>query len=103
MAAWAARSCAVRRCVSSRPGAGDRANRARSLSYLSAGDDLVVVASKGGMSHHPAWYHNMTANPDVEVQVGSTTRRMRARRASDAEKAALWPRLVAMYRDYGSE
>jgi deazaflavin-dependent oxidoreductase (nitroreductase family) len=42
----------------------------------------------------------MTANPACEVQIGSATRRMRARRATDAEKAALWPRLVAMYRDY---
>ena len=74
--------------------------RTVALLYLSVRDDLVLVASKGGMSHHPAWYHNMTANPDVEVQVGSTTRRMRARRASDAQKAVLWPRLVAMYRDY---
>jgi len=74
--------------------------RTIALLYLAAGDDVVLVASKGGMSHHPAWYHKMTANPDVEVQIGSTTRRMRARRASAAEKAALWPRLVAMYRDY---
>jgi len=40
------------------------------------------------------------ANPDVEVEIGSTRRPMRARRASDGERAALWPRLVAMYRDY---
>jgi len=74
--------------------------RTVALLYLAAGDDVVLVASKGGMSHHPAWYHNMIANPDVEVQIGSTTRRMRARRASSAEKVALWPRLIAMYRDY---
>ena len=74
--------------------------RTVALLYLAAGDDVVLVASKGGMSHHPAWYHNMIANPDVEVQIGSTTRRMRERRASSAEKAALWPRLIAMYRDY---
>jgi len=67
---------------------------------LAAGDDVVLVASKGGMSHHPAWYHNMMANPDVEVEIRGTTRRMRARQATDAEKAALWPQLVAMYRDY---
>ncbi len=42
----------------------------------------------------------MMANPDVEVEIRGTTRRMRARQATDAEKAALWPRLVAMYRDY---
>ena len=74
--------------------------RTVALLYVTAGDDVVLVASKGGMSHHPAWYHNMIANPDVEVQIGSTTRRMRARRASSAEKVALWPRLIAMYRDY---
>ena len=81
---------------------GKRSGQPRTIAllYLADGDDVVLVASKGGMSHSPAWYHNMMANPDVEVQIGSATRRMRARRASDAEKAALWPRLVAMYRDY---
>jgi deazaflavin-dependent oxidoreductase (nitroreductase family) len=74
--------------------------RTAALLYLADGDDLVLVASKGGMSHSPAWYHNMMANPDVEVQIGSRTRPMRGRRASDPEKQALWPRLVAMYRDY---
>ena len=52
------------------------------------------------MSHSPDWYHDMMAHPDVEVEVGAETRAMRARRASAAEKAALWPRLVAMYPDY---
>jgi len=74
--------------------------RTAALLYLADGDNLVIVASKGGMSHSPAWYHNMVANPDVDVQIGSATRPMRARRASDEEKAALWPRLVAMYPDY---
>ena len=81
---------------------GKRSGQPRTVAllYITDGDDLVVVASKGGMSKSPAWYHNMRANPGVEVQLGTNTRRMRARRASDAEKAALWPRLVAMYRDY---
>jgi deazaflavin-dependent oxidoreductase (nitroreductase family) len=81
---------------------GKRSGQPRTVAllYLSDGDDVVLVASKGGMSTSPAWYHNMKANPEVEVQIGTATRRMRARRASDAEKAALWPRLVAMYRDY---
>jgi len=70
------------------------------LLYLERGDDVVLVASKGGMSHHPGWYHNMMANPDVDVEIGSVRRPMRARRASSAEKTALWPALVAMYRDY---
>jgi deazaflavin-dependent oxidoreductase (nitroreductase family) len=70
------------------------------LIYLEDGDDLVIVASKGGMSHHPAWYRNLEANPDVEVEIGSERRKMRARRASDEEKAELWPRLTQIYRDY---
>ena len=70
------------------------------LLYLADGDDLVIVASKGGMANSPAWYFTMMANPDVEVEIGTTKRRMRARRASADERAALWPRLVAMYRDY---
>jgi deazaflavin-dependent oxidoreductase (nitroreductase family) len=81
---------------------GKRSGQLRTVAllYLPDGDDVVLVASKGGMSKSPAWYFNMTTNPACEVQIGSATRRMRARRATDAEKAALWPRLVAMYRDY---
>jgi F420H(2)-dependent quinone reductase len=74
--------------------------RTAPLLYLEDGENLVIVASKGGMSQHPVWYLNLEANSDVEVEVGSERRRMRARRASDEEKAKLWPRLVAMYRDY---
>jgi deazaflavin-dependent oxidoreductase (nitroreductase family) len=74
--------------------------RTVALLYLTDGDDLIVVASKGGMSKHPLWYLNVEANPDVTVQIGATTRAMRARRVSDEEKAALWPRLTAMYRDF---
>lgn len=70
------------------------------LIYLQHGDDVVVVASKGGMSTNPAWYHNMMANPLVEVEIASTRRRMRARQATDAERAALWPEVVRIYPDY---
>ena len=70
------------------------------LLYLMDGDAYVVVGSKGGMSHHPLWFKNLEANPQVEVEVGSRKQSMTARRATDAEKAALWPRLVAMYPSY---
>lgn len=81
---------------------GKRSGERRQIAliYLQSGDDVVVVASKGGMSHHPGWYHNMMANPRVEVQVGATSRTMRARPASAEEKRALWPRMVAIYPDY---
>jgi deazaflavin-dependent oxidoreductase (nitroreductase family) len=74
--------------------------RTTPLLYLRDGANVVVVASKGGMSHHPLWYRNLVAHPDVEVEIGRERQRMHARRATDAEKAALWPRLVAMYRDF---
>jgi len=70
------------------------------LIYLEDGNDLVIVASKGGMPHHPAWYRNLEANPDVEVEIGNERRKMRARRVSDEEKAEFWPRLTRIYRDY---
>jgi deazaflavin-dependent oxidoreductase (nitroreductase family) len=68
--------------------------------YLADGDRFVVVASKGGFSHHPLWYKNLQSNPSVEVELGGECKKMTAKRASDAEKRALWPRLVAMYRDF---
>ena len=76
------------------------APREVALLYLAEGDDVIVVASLGGMSKHPLWYLNLEANPDVTLRIGASERAMTARRVSDAEKAALWPRLTAMYRDY---
>jgi len=63
-------------------------------------DRVVLVASKGGDERDPAWYLNLTANPDVEVTMNGETRKMRARTASPDEKAALWPDIVAIYKGY---
>ena len=70
------------------------------LLYLRDEGRIVTVASKGGMDHHPLWYRNLVANPAVDVQIGTETSAMQAHTASDAEKSALWPKLVAMYPDY---
>lgn len=74
--------------------------RVAPLIYARDGERLLIVASKGGMDHHPLWYRNLVARPEVEVQVGAETRPMRARTATREEKAALWPRVVEVYRDY---
>jgi deazaflavin-dependent oxidoreductase (nitroreductase family) len=74
--------------------------RTAPLLYLADGDRIVVVASKGGMSQHPLWYRNLEARPECEVEIGRERRAVRARVASPAEKRELWPRLVALYRDY---
>ena len=81
---------------------GRKSGRPRTapLLYLTDGDQYVIVASKGGMSHHPLWFKNLQANPRVEVEVGRQKLAMTACQASAEEKAALWPRLVAMYAGY---
>ena len=63
-------------------------------------DRVVLIASKGGDDRHPDWYHNLVADPDVELTEGGVTRPMRARVAEAAEKAELWPRVVAAYKGY---
>jgi len=65
------------------------APRTAPLLYLRDGERLAVVASFGGHPSHPAWYLNLTANPDVEVEV-------------DRERDRLRPKLVEMYGPYAS-
>jgi deazaflavin-dependent oxidoreductase (nitroreductase family) len=74
--------------------------RTNALVYIEDGDNLVIVASKGGAPRHPAWFHNLRAHPDTTVQVGPRTRAVRARVAGDEERARLWPRVVAAYAGY---
>ena len=61
--------------------------------FTPRGDDLVVIASKAGAKHHPAWYHNLTAHPDIEVEVQGQRLRVHAREAHEDEREELW-RLV---------
>lgn len=55
---------------------------------------IVVIASLGGASHHPAWYLNLVANPNVEITVRGETKPYLARTASAQEKAELWPEIT---------
>lgn len=61
---------------------------------------VVLVASKGGDDRHPQWYLNLVANPEVELTVRDETVRMRARTATPAEKAELWPTIVSVNPGY---
>ena len=70
------------------------------LLYLADGNRVILVASQGGLPRNPLWYHNVQASPEVTVQVRRNIRPMRARTASPAERAELWPRMVAMYADF---
>ena len=64
--------------------------RAVQLAYLEQGDDRFVVASAMGQEHHPAWSHNLEANPEVDVQVRGARYAALATRLDDAEKAEHW-------------
>ena len=54
----------------------------------------------GGNDRHPAWWLNLEANPQAEVQVGSVTKKVRAERAKQKERSRLWPLLVDVYSGY---
>ena len=84
----------MRRSASSPPGARSGVRRTAPLIYLADGDDMVIVANKGGMSHHPCWYHNLARHPEAQVQIGSRVTDRVARRASDAEKVEIYPDYV---------
>ena len=81
-------------------GARSGVRRTTPLVYVRDGDDVVIVASKGGHPRHPAWFHNLRANPEATVQIGSERRAVRARVATAEERERLWPMAVRTYSGY---
>jgi deazaflavin-dependent oxidoreductase (nitroreductase family) len=71
-------------------GAKSGKKRTSPLLYVVDGDDIVIVASKGGFPKNPAWYHNLMANPDTTVQVGRERRPVHARVAAPEDRERLW-------------
>jgi|ERR1022692_4772314 deazaflavin-dependent oxidoreductase (nitroreductase family) len=70
------------------------------LFYVEDGGRLYVVASFGGNDAPPAWYLNLSANPAVTVETGSSKRRYQARSMPPSEAERVWPKLLAMYPAY---
>jgi deazaflavin-dependent oxidoreductase (nitroreductase family) len=87
-------------CIVTMRGAKSGAIRRVALIHLPHGDNKLMVASQGGMDKMPAWYYNVTANPEVQIMVDGQEKTYRARRVSDEEKAELWPHLCSMYPDF---
>ena len=81
-------------------GAKSGVERTTPLLYVRDGEDIVVIASKGGFPKHPAWYHNLLANPDTTIQVGSHVLPVRSRVAKPAERERLWALAVKAYPGY---
>ena len=102
MGASATRSpaCAGKMLLLDHVGAKSGTKRTSPLLYVRDGEDIVIVASKGGFPKHPAWFHNLRANPDTTVQVGSERRPVHARVAKPEERDRLWALAVEAYRGY---
>jgi deazaflavin-dependent oxidoreductase (nitroreductase family) len=63
-------------------------------------DDVILIASFGGGDHNPAWYLNLVADPDVEIEIDGSKRLMRARVADGAERTRLWDAVTAAHENY---
>jgi F420H(2)-dependent quinone reductase len=82
-------------------GAKSGIRRTSPLQYVPDGENVAVIASKGGFPKHPAWFHNLKAHPDTTVQIGSERRPVHARVVSDPEeRERIWAKAVRMYRPY---
>ncbi len=81
-------------------GAKSGALRTSPLLYIPDGENVFVIASKGGFPKNPAWFHNLKAHPDTTAQIGAERRPVHARLATPEERERLWPRAVETYRGY---
>lgn len=87
-------------CLIDHVGAKSGKKRTSPLLYVEDGNDVVIVASKGGYEKSPAWFYNLKANPDTTVQIGSEIRKVHAHVATAAERERLWPMAVKVYPSY---
>ncbi len=69
-------------------------------SPLVEGENVILVASKGGDDRDPDWFGNLVANPDVDVVMNGATTAMRARVAEGVERTRLWEELTAKHANY---
>lgn len=88
-------------CLVNARGAKTGQLRPTPLFYTPHGGGFVIIASKVGAEHHPAWYHNLKAHPDVEIVVGGQTLPVRAREIPEGpEREELWALAVDNYSGY---
>jgi len=75
--------------------------RTTPLIFIQDGENMVVVGSLAGYDTHPAWYHNVQANPDCSVQCDRKVMKAVARKATDTERERLWQQLIGMFPPLG--
>jgi proline iminopeptidase len=74
--------------------------RTNPLIFGRDGDDVVLVASKGGAPEHPGWYRNLRKHPEAEIQIMGDRWRVRARDAEGDERERLWERMNEIWPHY---
>ena len=77
--------------------------RTMPLVYTTDGDDLVIIASKGGSDANPDWYHNLVANPEATIELPGETFQVRARQTEGEERRRLYDAqatLMPAFADY---
>ncbi len=88
-------------CIVGMIGRKSGQRREVALIHLPRNEDVILIASQGGMDKHPVWYHNIKANPAVDIMIaGGAQRNYLARQVSEAEKAELWPHILTIYPDF---
>ena len=81
-------------------GARSGLTRTTPLLYVRYGNRIVILASNGGRTHHPAWYYNLRANPRVKVMLRGRTRIFRAHETSGTERDHFWNVAVRYFSGY---
>ena len=87
-------------CLIDHVGARSGKRRTSPLLYIEDGENVEIIASKGGYEKSPAWFYNLKANPETTVQIGAEIRPVRARVANEEERKRLWPKAVEVYPSY---
>lgn len=87
-------------CIVGMTGKKSGQRREVGLIHLPDGENKFLVASQGGLNKHPVWYHNVKANPNIDIMIGGIKKDYIATQLSSEEKRDAWPRLLALYPDF---
>ena len=83
-------------------GARSGTRRTTPLAYFTDGDDVIVIASRGGHESNPAWLYNVRAHPEIELWSGGRGGRYHAREAEGGERERLWQLATEFYPGFAS-
>jgi deazaflavin-dependent oxidoreductase (nitroreductase family) len=89
-------------CLLTTTGRKSGKTRTMPLLCLEEGEKVSIIASRGGDPRNPAWYHNLMAKPEVEIQLGKDTRQMVAEVVEGEEHQRIWDKMSSRYAGYNS-